>query len=255
VAAGGSARVAVRTPPSIARDTPGDAAARKAAEAEAAARRTDVYTYERGEFGGRFDGIINGPRHVVTLRIGLQFEDQGKPEGKDERIATFAARAKGLIEQNWSGVHGLRSVCHGGLETFSAKVQIDTNSKNPHHVINVWPVIAGERSKSTEWQQDDLATKDRVSPVPDAKGKPVDRTFHQVTALHEFGHLIGLQHILCASDADRCYGVTAAQKSDIMGYSSIISRREYQPFVDILSRYGRDTLPPTCNTWKLVEAG
>jgi hypothetical protein len=72
---------------------------------------------------------------------------------------------------------------------------------------------------------------------------------------HEFGHLIGLSHVACEGNAERCYGVTAEQKLDIMGYGMEVSKRDYAPFRKIMQRYGADTQPSECNKWDLVEPG
>ena len=80
-------------------------------------------------------------------------------------------------------------------------------------------------------------------------------TFEQTPVAHEFGHLMGVHHVLCDEKADRCYGVTAEQKMDIMGYGSVVSPRNYAPFQQIMQRYGQDQLPAVCNSWRLVAPG
>lgn len=80
-------------------------------------------------------------------------------------------------------------------------------------------------------------------------------TFRQTAAAHEFGHLMGLSHVVCSGNEDRCYGITAEQKMDIMGIGSVVSPRDYAPFVRIMQRYGLDRLPRECNTWRLVAPG
>jgi hypothetical protein len=103
--------------------------------------------------------------------------------------------------------------------------------------------------------------KERQSPVLiDPKKPPSEKnlrmaTFRQTTVAHEFGHLMGLSHVVCDGSAERCYGITAEQKTDIMGYGSVVSKRDYAPFVRIMERYGQDNLPGTCNSWRLVEPG
>jgi Domain of unknown function (DUF4157) len=219
------------------------------------------FAYDRSNFSDRFDGEVDAANHRVTLVMRLNLEDYGKPEGKDERIAKFRAKAQALLEKTWSYVYALQSVCHGAADKFEARVRVVMDASNPHHTIHVWEEISGERSSSTEWQQGDLETQERPTSVlvdpkkPPSKKNIRKATFYQVPAAHEFGHLLGLTHIVCQSNSDRCYGVTAEQKMDIMGYGSVVSERDYTPFVRIMERYGRDSLPTECNKWKLVAPG
>ena len=52
-----------------------------------------------------------------------------------------------------------------------------------------------------------------------------EATFSQVPVVHEFGHLLGLDHPVCKGNDDRCYGVTFEQKNDLMGQTAARSRR------------------------------
>jgi hypothetical protein len=217
-----------------------------------------VYSYDRSNFQDRFDGEVDEENRRVTLIIGLAFEDYGGLEGKADRIAKFRVKAKELIEKTWSRAWALQSVCESSK--YEAIVRVETNSGNPHQTVRIWKTPpGGARSKSTEWQQNDLEWQERPSAYQMDPSKPPSpqnvrpHTFYQVPATHEFGHLIGLDHILCVSEVDRCYGVTLEQKLDIMGVGSIISQGDYVPFVRIMERYGRDRLPTQCNRWKLVS--
>ena len=220
-----------------------------------------IFTYRRANFDDRFDGEVDAANHRVVLIMRLNIEDWGKPEGKEERITKFRAKAKALIEQTWSGIYALQSVCQGQTEKFEARLRVEMTASNPHHTVRLWEKSSNVRSKSTDWQQGDENARARTTPVlldpkkPPSKSNMKEMTFYQVPAVHEFGHLMGLQHIACAGDDDRCYGVTAEQKMDIMGYGSVVSPRDYAPFVRIMTRYGRDTLHPECNKWRLVSPG
>ena len=227
---------------------------------EASSPAQQHFYYESTEFGGRFDAAVDTRNHRVRLIMRLKLTDMGPPQDKAERIARFSARAQAVIESTWSGIYALQSACHGGHEKFEAQVLVVFTSKAPHREINLWP-DKGERSKSTEWQENDTAMKERQSPVLiDPKKPPSEKnlrmaTFRQTTVAHEFGHLMGLSHVVCDGSAERCYGITAEQKTDIMGYGSVVSKRDYAPFVRIMERYGQDNLPGTCNSWRLVEPG
>jgi hypothetical protein len=219
------------------------------------------FHYDRTQFDDRFDGEIDARNHRVDLVMRLDIEDMGAAEGKAERVQRFRQRAQEVIETTWSGRHALQSVCHGGGEKFEARVRVVMTSDSPHKTINLWPDAAGERSKSTEWQQSDTEAKTRETPVLIDPKKPATAdnlrmaSFEQTPVAHEFGHLMGVDHAVCPGNADRCYGITAEQKMDIMGYGSVVSQRDYAPFVRILQRYGQDHLPAGCNTWHTVSPG
>lgn len=217
-----------------------------------------IYRYGRENFDDRFDGEVDMANRRVALIVRLELVDMGPEKGREGRIAAFATKAVPIIESAWSGKFALRSVC--AADKFEARVRLVVTDANPHHTVHVW-ADAGERSNSTNWQASDLETRYRESPVLiDPKKPPTPdnmkmMTFAQIPAAHEFGHLIGLQHIACEGNAERCYGVTAEQKLDIMGYGSEVSQRDYAPFRKIMRRYGQDTQPEECNKWDLVSPG
>lgn len=217
-----------------------------------------IYSYGRAHFDDRFDGEVDAANHLTTLIMRLELVDMGPEKGREGRIAAFATKAVPIIESAWSFKYALKSVC--AADKFEARVRLVVTDSNPHHTVHVWG-DAGERSNATNWQASDLETKYRESPVLiDPKKPPTPdnmkmMTFAQIPATHEFGHLIGLQHVACEGNADRCYGVTAEQKLDIMGYGSDVSPKDYAPFRKIMERYGADTQPSECNKWNLVEPG
>lgn len=69
-----------------------------------------------------------------------------------------------------------------------------------------------------------------------------------VTAEHEFGHALGLNHIACPANDDKCYG-RGDEASDVMGNGPTIGARDYEPFAALLGR----EFAPGC-TWKVTEA-
>ncbi len=69
-----------------------------------------------------------------------------------------------------------------------------------------------------------------------------------VTAEHEFGHALGLDHITCPTNDDKCYG-RGDEAADVMGNGPTIGARDYEPFAQLLSR----EFAPGC-TWKVTAA-
>jgi hypothetical protein len=68
------------------------------------------------------------------------------------------------------------------------------------------------------------------------------RVYHQRTFIHEIGHALGLPHIgvltestQCAAVTDKntdvCYGVTNAERREVMGYGEALTAREARPWV------------------------
>jgi hypothetical protein len=218
-----------------------------------------IYPYGRANFGGRFNGEVDAQNHRVALIMRLELVDMGPEEGREGRIEAFAAKAVPIIEEAWEGKFALKSVC--AAEKFETEVRLVVTGADPHHTVHVWPDASGQSSSSHNWQASDLETEYRESPVLiDPKKPPTPdnmkmMTFAQIPAAHEFGHLIGLQHVACEGNAERCYGVTAEQKLDIMGYGMDVSPRDYAPFQKIMERYGADTQQPECNKWDLVAPG
>jgi hypothetical protein len=218
-----------------------------------------VYPYGRSDFSDLFEGEVDVRNHRVTLTMRLAINDAVAADAesvKAQRVREFFVKARDAIQHAWGGTgYALKSACMADL--YDVKVQVLLDYAAPHQTITLWN-DQGERSNSTNWQLSDTQVTHRTSPVlidptkPPSKENIRDAEFSQIPVVHEFGHLMGLEHPVCKGNEDRCYGITFAQKNDVMGYGSQITTRDFAPFIRILERYGRDHVPQICNTWKPV---
>nr|WP_320191455.1 DUF4157 domain-containing protein [uncultured Desulfobacter sp.] len=215
-----------------------------------------TFEYDRTNFSDMFDGEVDTRNHSVTLTMRLAINDAvagDAEEVKNRRVREFFVKARSVIEQAWGGTsYALKSSCMADI--YIVKVQVLLDYATPHQTITLWNDL-GERSKSNNWQLSDTQIRRRTSPVLIDPSKPLskeniqDVEFSQITVVHEFGHLMGLQHPICKGGDTRCYGITFEQKNDVMGYGSQITTRDLAPFIRIMERYGRDHVPQICNTW------
>lgn len=97
-----------------------------------------------------------------------------------------------------------------------------------HSEIGIFPNL-GERSNEGSLQEDDNEPKTKTGQflpnpkkLPGPNNKPYEKKFSQITSLHEFGHMLGLNHPVCDSIESRCYGkgVSPDLANDVMGMGS-----------------------------------
>ena len=219
-----------------------------------------IVHYNRDQFGGRFDSEVDRNNHRVTLMMGVDFTPAGWPPktNTDDVIAKFKTDMKKVVESSWFYQYALQSVCEA--DKYEAKVELSTNSQNPHASVYLHPDTPGGRSAAGDGasalQESDNLAEEHTRYFDAGKGKPPKQgTFEQTTTAHEFGHLMGLDHIRCKGNEDRCYGVTPEEAMDVMGIGSFVSQRDYAPFQSIMEHFGKDTLPAACNKWRLVAPG
>jgi hypothetical protein len=82
----------------------------------------------------------------------------------------------------------------------------------------------------------------------DENGKEFDDS--QITSAHEFGHLMGLEHINGKGNDPDNYGKTKEQKMNIMGGGLWVTKANGALFLSILKRFGKDYfLDQRLNVW------
>ena len=210
--------------------------ARPLAPNPAAAPNEPVYL-DRSHFDGRFDAYVNPRAHNVTLIMNLDFEMGSwgnRPDGASA-LKAFKPKMKQVVEREWSLKFDLQPACAGEESKFHAYVQVNVDGGAAHNTVHFFPDMAGGRSgvddNQSALKETDADIHENKRPFrPSPGAKPVERTFMQYTAAHEFGHMLGLPHPHCAGNADQCYGVKPEEAMDVMGLGSLVSKRDYAPF-------------------------
>jgi len=176
----------------------------------------------------------------MTLKVNVNFTPQGTwPPGSFAKWQNDLVR---IVTNRWSFRFMLAPAqpcqdepCKSATAILKV-VPVATPGANVHNVTVNYVKPPGTRSDSST-----LYAADVKSPGKDL------RKGH-VTASHEAGHWLGLEHIHCNTNADDCYGVTEEEKADVMGYGEIVSERDYAPFVEAISRI-------TKCAWKTIGHG
>ncbi len=236
--------------------------ARQTAGAKPGGGANEPVYLDRSHFDGRFDAYVNPRAHNVTLIMNLDFEMGSwgnRPDGASA-LKAFKPKMKQVVEREWSLKFDLQPACSGEESKFHAYVQVNVDGGAAHNTVHFFPDMAGGRSgvddNQSALKETDADMHENKRPFQPSPGaKPVERTFMQYTAAHEFGHMLGLPHPHCAGNADQCYGVKPEEAMDVMGLGSLVSKRDYAPFQKIMKIYGEGRFPGPCNDWKLVEVG
>jgi hypothetical protein len=241
------------------------------------ATKRQVY-YDRSNFKDRFDGIVDRGRGriVLVMNVSLspapQLVNQHTGTFDDSTMAMvgkFKTDFESVVERYWSGAHALKPL--GPLDSnlkYETKVDVVFTDSNPHAELWLHPKTidaeTGEAARSCATPADGYGNKgvgnfqegDNVEKERKWKYKGEDYYFYGNTSAHEFGHLLGLDHIHHRGSDDNAYGVTPEQSMDIMGRGGVVSPRDMEPFLQIAKRYGRDVAPePKWNQWSVVDSG
>src|SRR5262249_22458030 len=134
---------------------------------------------------------------------------------------TFMADMKDGVQKAWSRQYGLQWKYDMFTERFTALVEVVLDARFrftrpcPAHVqIGIHQRTPGERSCAggggAGLQEGDIVDREHkrdLFPGPQSK-KTKGYTFEQTTTVHEFGHLMGLDHIAGKGNDTRNYGMT-----------------------------------------------
>jgi hypothetical protein len=83
---------------------------------------------------------------------------------------------------------------------------------------------------------------------------PQQFEFQHVVAAHEFGHMIGIEHIDKAGHVgDAEYSDTWEEANDIMGWGMTVTAHDMKPWIDAARAYGKEIGMPGGGTWTVVD--
>jgi hypothetical protein len=170
-------------------------------------------------------------------------------------IAKFKADLPGAIQKTWRAtIKPGKKI--GELTALRCSVVATVVESGEHKVIHVLPDVPGARSRMGKKKGEDGTFREEanheregVVPVSDARGnKAGEMKVTQSGSAHEFGHAVGLDHPVCAGDADRCYGLMADEKSSVMGYGDQINQTkgghsDFKPFIRVAEEWGKTVFP------------
>ena len=200
-----------------------------------------------------FDAVLSHRNAQLTLLMRIDFQFHAGATGvapTADQQRQFIRRFENDVRGVWAEMYAL--VPDGAqpanyLDTYYANVDIVNTNVNPHYVAHVGstgggyvntdppgPITAGGPAAENDQRRLRMGTGDvgmfrGTSRQVDAAGN--NRPMSQLTAAHEFGHMLGLPHIHCNTNDANCYGTTDAERSNIMGLGNNVSRGNYAPFL------------------------
>jgi hypothetical protein len=225
-----------------------------------------IYAYDRSSFEQRFDAEID-PRGTITIVCRVKFEidkDMFRAEGysdadmERERLE-FAAGFPAAINSAWSYKRAVKADWRTQMHCVARAVPVESGE---HARITLAYPKTGFRSyvnprtgnqtgpTTGRFETDDLKSEKAVWMV----NTPQEFEFQHVVAAHEFGHLIGIEHIdKPGHTGDAEYGDTWEEASDIMGWGMTVTAHDMKPWIEAATVYGKEMGMPGGGTWTVVD--
>jgi hypothetical protein len=174
-------------------------------------------------------GVASDQPCRLTLSTKVLFKPQGTwPPG---RFAQWQQEYIRVVTNRWNFRFLLIPIrpCEGEpCKIATAQVRVVPVTSNPHHTINVDYLKPAGKQSSTDLPGPSQAYESDVR----RSGRDLRKS--HATAAHEFGHMLGLEHVHCPDNVDECYGTNREEKADVMGRGEIVTERDYAPFVNAI---------------------
>ena len=218
-----------------------------------AVRRDRQSISNAGRDGGRFDATLDREQSLLTITMRVAFDFQSVPGPLNEpwtpeRMAQWKSDFIRLTVARWSDRYVL--VPDGACPTENMSevrvlIAVQEDARNPHFQVQI--------DNQEMLESSGVSRLDRHGRfhAPDVKEQiHPDSGTRQITAEHEFGHMLGVHHVRCEGNQPECYGVTPAaspeERGDVMGVGSEVSKRDYEVFTEVLQQ-------ATQCRWKVQE--
>jgi hypothetical protein len=175
-----------------------------------------------------FDAELDRSIGWLTLKMRVKFvqDNSVEPWPSVARFTQFQQDFCRTVQERWSFKHFLVPThpCPDEPQRTVVRLQVTPVTSGENSTATV--TYTSSDKQSSAWGKRaslDVLDTERRSDIP------------QTPAEHEFGHMLGLNHIHCARNADECYGVDRTEKADILGSGSYVSPRDYEVFSEVMS--------------------
>jgi hypothetical protein len=225
-----------------------------------------IYAYDRSHFDQRFDAEVDH-RGTITLVCRVKFDidkdmfrAQGYTDADMERERQeFAAGFPAAINAAWSYKRALKADWRPQMHCVARAVPVESGE---HARITLAYPKTGFRSyvdrraesqtgpTTGRFETDDLKSEKSVWMT----NTPQQFAFQHVVAAHEFGHMIGIEHIdRPGHSGDAEYGDTWEEANDIMGWGMTVTAHDMKPWIKAATAYGKEMGMPGGGTWTVVD--